>query len=113
MLQDVDGKYCVEVVKTTTQIDHTHQYQQINIDHTPSSNDGIRYIYHRHYRYLYQTTVGKFVLLQGLDIDHTLSDLHQMKSGLLLEQHALRYTHNYIIMTSFYIIYIIQEDVIW
>lgn len=53
----------------------------------------MRYLDHRHLRYLYRPSEGKFVLLRGLDIGHTPSDLHQMKSGLSLEDHTLRYAN--------------------
>ena len=93
--QDLDGNKCVEVVKTAILPGHTHQ--PIRIGHTCVglkevwSGGVVRYLIHRHLRYLYQPSVGKFVLLRGLDDGHTSSALHGMRGGLSLEQHSKRY----------------------
>ena len=89
----------MEVVKTVTLPDHTHQ--PIRIGHTHpvadlaelegvESGGVVRYLLHRHLRYLFRPSVGKFVLLRGLDGGHASSDLHNMRGGLLLEEHSRR-----------------------
>jgi predicted P-type ATPase len=94
IVKDLNGNKCVEVVKTVTLPGHTHQ--PIRIGHTfvglkeVWSGGVVRYMVHRHLRYLYQPSVGKFVLLRGLDGGHTSSALHGMRGGLSLEQHSQR-----------------------
>lgn len=86
-------------MRTTSLPNSTHQ--PIRIGHTYpemewAGSDGaepggvVRYLVHRHLRYLFKPSVGKFVLLWGLDGDHTSSDLHEMRGGLSLEQHSQR-----------------------
>ena len=86
-----------------------HTLQSINADHTHlpavcggtgekwvelaglvSGRGEVRYLEHRHLRYLYRPSLDKFVLLRGLDIGHTPSALHEMNNGLLLDHHAIR-----------------------
>lgn len=88
--QDIDGNHRVEVVRKTV-VDHTLQPQAKSKELSSVILEGgvIRFFEHRHLRYLYRSAMGKFVLLRGLDAGHTLSDLHQMKSGLLSEDHSL------------------------
>ena len=115
IVKDLDGKYRVEIVRTAAPETPDHTPQPINAPPTSPAHHlqasgsadgaaksvdlsgvfleggGVRYFEHRHLRYLYQPAVGKFVLLRGLDAGHTVSDLHQMKGGLLLEEQATRY----------------------
>ena len=112
--QDLDGNCRVEGVRTVllSNLPHSgHAPQPINTGHTHTLPTGdvvmggakagelaglvlegcvVRYFEHRHLRYLYRPSVDKFVLLRGLDAGHTPSDLHQMKSGLLIGGHAMR-----------------------
>lgn len=75
-----------------TEVDHTLQPQAKSKELSSVLLEGgvIRYLEHRHLRYLYRPAMGKFVLLRGLDAGHTPSDLHQMKGGLLSDDHTLR-----------------------
>ena len=84
------------VVKVTKLPDHTHQPIRIGHTHPATEWAGlaegcvVRYLQHRHLRYLFSPAVGKFVLLRGLDSGHASSDLHLMKEGLSSEEHATR-----------------------
>ena len=100
--QDLDGNYRVETVRTVVANDRDclssegsetslagKECEKVTFlleeDHT------VRYFEHRHLRYLYRPSEGRFVLLRGLDASHTPSALHEMKGGLLLDEHATRY----------------------
>ena len=86
------------IVKTTKLPDHTHRPVRIGHTHPemewvglPKLEGGVvRYLEHRHLRYLFRSSVGKFVLLQGLDSGHASSDLHLMKDGLSSELQTIR-----------------------
>ena len=111
--QDLDGAHLVEVVRSATvtgqSMNAGHTPQPINAGHTHLPTEcgstvdksaelaglvleggQVRYLEHRHLRYLYRPSVGKFVLLRGLDVGYAPSVLHEMNTGLRCDYHSIR-----------------------
>ena len=94
LLKDLDGKPRVEVVRKLTlpanSVLSDEEGSYSLEDHLLSEKQvTVKYFIHRHLRYLYNPERGRYVVLRGLELEHSCTDIHSKRHGLTTNEHDI------------------------